>query len=385
MHQTASMAKKIIKSVLAVSAGIVALTYAFGYDYLFRGISKTYLRGVTGSTIDDEKHFPSNVIAKGNPIPWEIGSMYNKNPLQKELVEDLKSTNTASFLVIKNGKLLHEEYWNGYDQNSKTNSFSMAKAVTVMLLGKAIEDKKIASLNQKFSDFFETYSTLEYGKNLTIGELAKMEAGLNWNEDYQNPFLPNAKAYYGKSLEEAVLLRSFKEEPGNKFEYQSGSTQLLGFALRKSMSGTIADYASEKFWKPLGMEYNANWSTDDYGMEKTFCCIHSNSRDFAKLGQLLLNEGKWNDQQILDSQFIEQMKSPTKLSGGAYGMGLWINYDASIKHYYFYGLYGQYIIVIPEKNMVIVRTGTFKDQPKDAKGRPLQVEFLVNEVVRNFY
>ena len=81
MHQTASMAKKIIKSVLAVSAGIVALTYAFGYDYLFRGISKTYLRGETGSTIDDEKHFPSNVIAKGNPIPWEIDSMYNKNPI----------------------------------------------------------------------------------------------------------------------------------------------------------------------------------------------------------------------------------------------------------------------------------------------------------------
>lgn len=378
------MTKKIIKGVLAVSAATVALTYALGYDYLFRGISKTYLRGETGSTIDDEKYFPSHVIAAGTPIPWEKDSLFNKNSLPKNIVESLKNSNTASFLIIKNGKLVHEEYWDGYNQKSKTNSFSMAKGVTVMLLGKAIEEKKISSINQKFSDFFPTYSSLEFGKNLTIGELTKMEAGLDWNEDYSNPFLQNAKAYYGKSLEEAVLLRGFKEEPGTKFEYQSGATQMLGFALRKSLSKTIAEYASEKFWKPLGMEQNAKWSIDDFGMEKTFCCIHSTSRDFAKLGLLFLNDGKVGTQQILNSKFIIEMRTPTKLSDGAYGMGLWINNDVAIKHYYFLGLYGQYIIVIPEKQIVIVRTGTFKDQSKDAKGRPKQVEFLVNEVAKNF-
>ena len=378
------MFKKILKGILVGAAGIVALTYAFGYDYLFRGIRQTYLRGETGSNINDEKYFDSNVIAKGNPVPWQKDSLYNKTSLPKNLVQDLKDSNSASFLVIKNGKLVHEEYWDGYNQNSKTNSFSIAKGVTVMLLGKAIEENKIESLHQKYSDFFGNYANVEFGKNLTLGELASMEAGLNWNEDYKSPFLPNAKAYYGKSLEEAVFLRDFKNEPGKKFEYQSGATQLLGFALRKSMQKTLAAYASEKFWKPLGMEQNAAWTTDDFGMEKAFCCIHSTSRDFAKLGQLFLNDGKFGDMQILDASFVEKMRTPTKLSNGIYGMGLWINNDSALKHYYFQGLYGQYIIIVPEKNMVIVRTGTHQDQPKDAKGRPKQVAFLVDEVSRIF-
>lgn len=378
------MIEKTLKGLLVGMAALIALAYMFGYDYLFNGIRETYLRGETGSTIDDGSYFNSHTIAKGNSIPWVKDSLYNKRPLPKTLVEDLKLSKTASFVIIKNGKLLHEQYWDGYNERSKTNSFSMAKGVTVMLLGKALEEKKILSLSQKYSDFFGNYANVELGNHLTIGDLAKMEAGLNWTEDYKNPFLQNAKAYYGKSLEEAVFLRGFKDEPGSKFEYQSGATQLLGFALRKSMNKTLSEYASEKFWKPLGMEQNANWSTDDFKMEKTFCCIHSNARDFAKLGQLILNDGKVGDLQILNSKFIDEMRTPTSLSKGAYGMGIWINNDAVNKHYYFWGLYGQYIIVIPEKNIVIVRTGTFKDQPKDEKGRPKQVAFLVNEVVENF-
>ena len=99
---------------------------------------------------------------------------------------------------------------------------------------------------------------------------------------------------------------------------------------------------------------------------------------------MFLDNGKVGDVQLLNSNFLEEMRTPTKLSNGAYGMGLWINYDAAIKHYYFWGLYGQYIILIPEKQMVIVKTGTYKDQPKDVKGRPEQVGFIVNEVSKNF-
>ena len=378
------MIKKILKGILVGAAGVVALSYAFGYDYLFRGIRNTYLRGETGSTIDDGKYFNSNIVSKGSPIPWEKDSLYNKISLPKSLVQDLKASNSASFLVIKNGKLVHEEYWEGKNQNSKTNSFSIAKGVTVMLLGKALEENKIESINQKYADFFPNYLNYEFGKNLTLKELATMEAGLDWDEDYQSPFLPNAKAYYGKSLEEAVFLRNFKNVPGEKFEYQSGATQLLGFAIRKSMQKTLAEYASEKIWKPLGMEQNAAWSTDDFGMEKAFCCIHSTSRDFAKLGQLFLNDGKFGEQQILDASFVEKMRTPTKLSNGIYGMGLWINNNSTLKHYYFQGLYGQYIIIVPEKNLVIVRTGTNKNNVKDAKGRPKQVAFLVDEVSKIF-
>jgi len=358
--------------------------YLLGYAYIFNGISKTYLRGKSSANIDDGKLFSSNLIATKMPKLWEEASEYNKTELPKNIFDDLIQSNTASFLVVKNGKLIHEQYWNGYNQHSKTNSFSMAKAVTVMLLGKALEEGKIKSIDDKFSDYFEEFKNKEFGDQLTLKNLAQMEAGLNWDEDYKNPFLPNAKAYYGKSLIDATFSRKFKENPGQRFEYQSGSTQLLGFAVRKAIGQPLASYLSEKFWIPLGMEQHAEWSTDESGMEKTYCCIHSNTRDFAKLGQLFLDDGKAEDQQILNLDFINQMRTPTKKSEDIYGMGFWINNDNPIKHYYFLGLQGQYIIMIPEHNMVIVRTGSYNNLPKTDRGRPDQVKFLVNETVQLF-
>jgi len=362
----------------------VLLFYVLGYGYIFNGISKTYLRGKLSANIDDGTLFSGNLIATESPELWEESPEYNKKQLPKNIVEDLTQSNTASFIVVKNGKLLHEEYWNGYNQLSKTNSFSMAKAVTVMLLGKALEEGKIKSLNDKFSDYFEEFKNKDFAKNLTLKNLAQMESGLDWDENYKNPFLPNAKAYYGKNLMNATFSRKFKENPGERFEYQSGSTQLLGFAIKKAVGQSLASYLSEKFWIPMGMEQNATWSTDESGMEKTYCCIHSNSRDFAKLGQLFLNDGKVEDKQILNPDFINTMRNPTKNSEEIYGMGFWINHDNPIKHYYFLGLQGQYIIMIPEHDMVIVRTGSYNNLPKNDRGRPDQVKFLVNETVKLF-
>ncbi|GAA5092701.1 serine hydrolase [Chryseobacterium ginsengisoli] len=360
------------------------LFYVFGYSYIFSGISKTYLKGKTSANIDDGKFFSSNLIHTESPKLWEEAPEYNKSELPKNIVEDLIHSETASFIVIKDGKLLHEQYWNGYNQLSKTNSFSMAKAVTVMLLGKALEEGKINSIDDKFSDYFQEFKNKGFAGSLTLKNLAQMESGLDWDENYKNPFLPNAKAYYGRSLIKATFSRKFKENPGERFEYQSGSTQLLGFAVKKAIGQSLASYLSEKFWIPLGMEQNAEWSTDESGMEKTYCCIHSNARDFAKLGQLFLDNGKVGDKQILGHDFINQMRNPTEKSKEIYGMGFWINNDNPIKHYYFLGLQGQYIIMVPEHNMVIVRTGSYNNLPKNDRGRPDQIKFLVNETVKFF-
>ncbi|AZA52943.1 serine hydrolase domain-containing protein [Chryseobacterium sp. G0201] len=375
---------KALKYIIGGAAITVAAAYIFGYDYLFSGISKTYLKGKTSANIDDGKLFPRNTIASEEPKLWEEDSEYNKKELPENIVQDLKQSHTAAFVVIKHGKILHEQYWDGYDQLSKTNSFSMAKAVTVMLLGKALEEGKIKNIDDKFSDFYEEFKTKEFGNNVTLKNLAQMEAGLDWDEDYANPFRPNAKAYYGRSLAKAVFSRRFKEEPGERYEYQSGSTQLLGFAIRKAIDQSLSSYLSEKFWIPLGMEQNAEWSVDDSGMEKTYCCIHSNARDFAKLGQLFLDDGKIGDVQLLNLDFINLMRTPTEKSKEIYGMGLWINHDNPIKHYYFLGLQGQYIIMVPEHDMVIVRTGSFNNNPKNDRGRPDQAKFLVNETVKLF-
>lgn len=370
---------KVLRTILLVLAILIALTYTFGYDYLFRGIAKTYLRGENSATIDDEELFPKNAVAAGKPRPWIKDSNYNKQKLPAELLKKLSDANTSSFLIVKDGKLLHEQYWNGSDTKTRTNSFSVAKTVTVMLLGKAIEDEFIRNEDQLFSDFYGNYADDKLGKSLTLRNLAQMESGLNWTENYTNPFLPNAKLYYGSNLAEATFLKGFKNKPGTHFEYQSGTTQLLGFAIRKSAQMPLSSYLSKKLWIPLGMEENAFWGTDDFKVEKAYCCIYAASRDFAKLGQLFLDNGKVDSTQIISSAFIEEMRTPTKLSKDLYGMGLWINNDSAVKHYFMLGLQGQYVIMVPEKNMVIVRTGAFKNQTKNDRGRP----DLVREIVES--
>ena len=279
---------------------------------------------------------------------------------------------------------MHEQYWDGYTKNSKTNSFSVAKGITALLLGAAIDDGKIKDENELFSDFYENYRNVEFGNKLTLKNLTTMEAGLNWSEHYNNPFGPTAKAYYGNSLAEAVFLRGFKNNPGEKFEYQSGATQLLGFAIRKAVNQPLASYASRKLWIPLRMERNADWTVDENGMEKTFCCIQSNARDYGKIGQLMLNNGKVDSLQIINPNYLTKMTTPTQHSNGAYGYGIWINNDSQYKHYYFWGILGQYIIVVPEKNIVIVRTGNNENIIEDTKGRPTQVDFIVKEVINNY-
>lgn len=377
--------KKIVLGFFTFIALLIVLAYAFNYQHLFNAIKLTYLKGETSATIDDGVDFPSRNIEMGTAQPWQKDSLYNKISLPKKLVENLKNTNSASFLVIKDGKLLHEEYFGEYKATSKTNSFSMAKAITVLLMGFAIEDKKIQSENQKFADFYPNFNKVEYGNQLTLRDLAAMESGYYWDENYKNPFLQNPRIYYGKNMAEALLMNpKFEAKPGSRFEYQSGTTQLLGFAIRKAVNVPLSYYASQKLWKPLGMESDAYWNTDENGMEKTFCCVNAIPRDYAKLGQLMLQKGNWNGKQLLDSTYIKKMVTPTKNSGGIYGLGIWVNNDAPYKYYQFWGFTSQLIIIIPEKNMVIVRTGKFENEEKDKKGRSAQAAFLAENAVKTF-
>ncbi len=377
--------KKAVLGFFTFIALIIALAYAFNYQHLFNAIRLTYLKGETSATIDDGVDFPSKNIDKGMAQPWQKDTEYNKVSLPKNIVVNLKNTHSASFLVIKNGKLLHEEYFDGYQSTTKTNSFSMAKAITVMLMGVAIQDQKIKSENQKFADFYPHFKDVQYGNDLTLKDLADMEAGYYWDENYKNPFLQNPRIYYGKNMAEALLMQpKFEAKPGTRFEYQSGATQLLGFAVRKAVGIPLSYYASQKLWKPLGMESEAYWNTDENGMEKTFCCVNAIPRDYAKLGQLMLQKGNWNGKQLLDSTYIQKMVTPTKHSGGIYGMGIWVNQEAPVKFYHFWGFTSQLIIVIPEKNMVIVRTGKYNGEAKDAKGRSVQAAFLAQECAKVF-
>ncbi len=376
------MLKKIFNAILLALATVIVLVYITGYGYLFRGVKLTYLKGNDGPTIDDGKYFPSKEILKGSSKPWPADPRYNHQKLSPALEKNLLATETVSFLVIKNGKLLQEHYWDGYDRNTASNSFSMANTIMVLLLGKAIDDQRITNLYQPFYDFYPEFGGNAFSKKLTLENLASMQAGLDWPDEHKNPLSKNARAYYGSSLSDVIFKDPVKENPGETFQYQSGAMQMLGFAVGRAVQMPLSVYASAKLWKPLGMENNAFWSTDDLGVEKTFCCVQSNARDFAKIGYLILNKGKIGEIPLIDEGFVTRMKTPSLHSNGVYGMGLWINNDTAIKHYYMWGLHDQFVIMVPEYDMIIVRQGRKENPEKDSKNRPKVVEFYINEALK---
>jgi CubicO group peptidase (beta-lactamase class C family) len=266
-------------------------------------------------------------------------------------------------MVIQNDSILFEEYWHGYSSDSLSNSFSMSKSWVATLIGVAIKEGKIESVDQKVCEFLPEFCG-ENEKDLSIKQLMTMSSGLNWTEDYYNPIGQTAEAYYGADLRDLVLNLKVVEESGKVFKYHSSCTQLLGFILEEATGKAISNYATEKLWKPMGAKHSALWSTDTKnGDEKAFCCINSNARDFARLGKLYLDYGNWNGVQLIDSAFVNDATSAANLldEDGQininYGYQFWLAERQGLELFYARGLWGQYVICIPELDMIVIRLG----------------------------
>ena len=338
------------------------LLYTTGNGYIFKAAKLTYLKGEATANIDDYRDFHTRIIKTLSPQLWKYHNDFNTIPLSDILNDRLKELKTAGFLVIKDGKIITEKYFEPYSDNSLTNSFSVAKTFVTMLLGKAIEEGYIESLEQPITDFLPEYEHDSLAKTCTVGDLAAMTSGLKWKEEYYLPFNETTKSYYGENLEHLLLDSHFDTTSGEAFEYKSGNTGLLGIIISRATGKTLAEYLAEKFWIPLGMESDALWSLDkEKGIEKAFCCVAASLRDFAKMGQLLLQNGKWNGKQLLDSTFVQNMIQPNSLNGKIknpiYGYGLWTDYKHSPPIFAMVGHLGQRIICIPSENIIIVRTG----------------------------
>ncbi len=346
---------KYIKGFLKWFVLIMALLYITDYDYILRGARIVYFTGHTTAYIDDYPHFENMTIQKGTPQAWPKHKNYNQAKATQKLEQTHEKLGTIAYVIIKNDSLWYEHYAPDYGPDSKTNSFSVAKSITVSLLAKAIKDGYIKSLDQPIGDFYEQYADAK----TTVGDLASMASGLDWNENYTSPFSVTARAYYDDDISETMLNQEVVEEPGKSFKYLSGSTQLLGIIIEKATGKKIADYLTESFWKPLGMEQDALWQLDDANnrVAKTYCCIASNARDFARFGKLYKNHGKWNGKQVLDSAFTIKATHKRFMDDAEYGYGFWLS-DHLDKHIFVMrGILGQYVITIPEDDLIIVRLG----------------------------
>lgn len=330
--------------------------------------------------IDQYTIFDNRNVAAGDPQPWDFAENVTGRVIAPEFESDFSKFQTVAFVVVQHNKIIFEQYWKNYTPISLSNSFSMSKSIISLLVGCAIKDGSIKSVDQPVSDFLPEWTSFE-GKTLIIKDLLTMSAGVEWDESHNSLFSKTTEAYYGKDLWKLTLTEKLVEKPGVRFNYQSGVSQILAFLLQKATGKSVSQYASEKIWTPIQAEEDAVWSLDHKkGMEKAYCCFNSNARDLARLGQLILNKGRWNGKQVVDSNYINEATTPAtwlqytpKSSQNQsisvkpvpctfYGYQFWIANYQGLKIPYFRGILGQYIFVIPELDAVIVRLGKKRDK-----------------------
>ena len=381
--------KRFLKWFLAIFILIVCFIYAFNLEYLIKGVRTIYLTGHSTAFLSDYNYFDNQKIISSNPEPWPLHKKYN-TVNESESLRDLNvKRKTKSFLVIKNDSILFEKYFDGYDQNSLSNSFSVAKSIVVSMMFKAIQQGKIKSIDQPVGDFFTEYKE-GLASKLTVGDLASMSSGMDWSEKYYKIINITSKSYFTNDLRDLILGQKIINSPGQGFRYSSGDTQLLAMVIEKATGTTLTNYLTENFWNPMQAENSALWQIDskEKGMEKAYCCIAGTARDFARFGKLYINNGRWKDEQIIDSSFVQLAINPVFENTEFYGYGWWL-YDFSgvdintnkvynKKVFSMNGHRGQFIISFPEDNIIIVRQGDL-NKKDDKTGISLDLPQYIRE------
>lgn len=367
--------KRIVFAVLLVLVGFTLL------------YQKNIQRLYTAITLYDEDKIVHNFLsmpesfnATGIPASTEPFVFPQQlSPLPEAFALDDKSLNlndfladsgTTGLLVIKDGVIRFEQYYQGNTADKQHISFSVAKSFISALLGIAIEEGKIKSIEEAITDYVPELIGSGYD-GVRIKDILQMSSGVKFNEDYGD-FYSDINRFsrataFGTSLDEfsASLVR--EREPGTYNHYVSIDTQVLGMLLTRVTHKTLSEYLQEKIWQPLGMEYQAFWLKDDMGMELALGGLNVSLRDYAKLGWLYLNKGKWGDTQIVPAQWVIDSttpdaphllpgkNNPASSSSFGYGYQWWIPLGAE-DEFAAQGIYHQFIYVDPNQHTVIVKT-----------------------------
>jgi CubicO group peptidase (beta-lactamase class C family) len=276
---------------------------------------------------------------------------------EKELNDFIAEQHVAGLLILQDGKIRLESYAHGHSKSNLWSSFSVAKSVTSTLVGAAIKDGFIKSLDDYVTDYIPDLKGSAYD-SVRILHLLTMTTGIRWNESYTDPNGDIARFSAdpiepGMNATVSYMRRLPAEaEPGKKFLYSTGETHLLGVLVSAATHQTLSHYLSSKIWKPYGMEQNATWTLDRTGQELAGCCLQMTLRDFARFGQFVLEDGRINGESIVPSNWF---KTASQIQvqlwpGGGYGYGWWIfngrSFDAL-------GIYGQRIHIDPARQLVI--------------------------------
>lgn len=380
--------KRLALGLLALLLALAAYVHFGGHRYFWTALKHTYLDGHNTAHIDDARNFAQATIAAGPPQPWPVATQ--QRPLSDATRAFLVQHRSAAFVVAQRGELVHESYFAPYSAESRTNGFSMAKTLTTLLAGAMAADGVLPSLDAPLSRWLPEYASDPWGAQATLAQLSAMTAGHDWTEHYYLPLNPTTELYFGGQAEATVLRRGFERAPGSVFEYSSASTQVLAVALQRALrerdpQATLSAYVGQRLWQPLGLG-EASWSLDrpreQGGMEMAYCCVHSRARDMLRIGQLLLQQGQWNGQTLLPADFVQRISAPNGLVRH-YGLGLWMDPDAPVPFYFLQGHLGQYVIVVPSQQLVVLRTGQYRTKATQRHPViPEEVYLYVDEALR---
>ncbi len=289
------------------------------------------------------------------PLP----TSFIKEEREISLETYLQEHKTVAFLVIRNDTLLYEKYFGGFTRESVLPSFSVAKSFVSALVGIAIREGKIKSVDQPVTDFIPELSDQGF-KAVTLKDLLEMRSGIKFNEGYSNPFGEMGKFYYGLDLKKYTLALKTQIPPGDVYNYQSANTQLLAIALERATGMKLPAYMGEKIWRPMGSEYPASWSVDSKrnNESKAFCCINARAVDFAKFGQLYLHHGMAGQDTVVPPGWVSESLKISNNSRDSQGYPYTYHWRVlNSGDFFAKGILGQYIYVCPAKKIVIVRFG----------------------------
>jgi len=355
------------KSLIGVSLTAILLTgtlYLPSFDHV-----RNFMAWGKHSIFDFRTHPTRNIENGDAPQVWPHDSLYNKIELTDSLLAKIDSNNTHAFLVIQDGKIIYEKYFDGYTKDSISGSFSAAKSIISMLVGIALGEGKIKSLDEPVGTYVPHFKEGDLAK-IRIKDLLTMSSGTSYNESDQSYLGLTAKMYYADDQEYVVNLMEAKEPAGVNWEYRSGDTQVLGLVVEKAFGKNISELTSEYFMKPMGAENDAKWLLDgDSKHEKAFCCFNGVARDYARFGELMRTNGKWKDKQLVPEDYMKAAISPASYLKDPtegdklvdfYGFQFWVFNYRGFSIPTMNGLFGQYVYTIREKNAIIVRLGETK-------------------------
>jgi len=371
--------RRVLVAVLVIYLALFGLTKAIRYP---EPISAIKLGLAPASKTPDLMPFHYIVAAPSTFAPWKDGAkeeigQVTWNGKKQDFETFLKETNTNAFLIIRNGKITYEQYWNGKTQSTVLPSYSVAKTMTSLLIGQLIDEGKIKESDTFVSILPEFKAKSSFDK-VTVRDLLDMNSGIGVSDNY-----PTGPSGWGVAIAQMYATtdmnwflmhnRKMKEEPGTFPEYRSVNTQMLGMIIQKVTGRSLAEEFTDRVWQKVGADYDATWNVDSTaGHEKAFCCFNATARDYARVGQALMS----GEPKIASTAWKARLSLPvvTLDYGWGYGAQMWHPYPGVNL---MLGLHGQYIYQDALHDTVIVK---LSDMPTSADGISSKVAVVLREI-----